>query len=352
MNIMRTRINTARADRRLQRLCRQRGMSLVEIMVAMLISLFLLGGVIQIFLGSKQSYTVNEGMSRLQENARFAFDRINQDLSAGGYTGCNDSASTTIDGSLLVSNTLTINNTTAYDFANAIDGTNNGGLNGSDTLSIRRAVTATSVPLAGAMTNPWDPILLDSTHPNYAALQQWEIMALSDCYATAVFMITNDPATSGGVIQHAPGVVSPAGEPNTGQSNAGSLDPDGNTVHNLEFAFGSPEASVATSQQIATTTYSIITSDSGTGTSLAINGVELVEGVQDLQVEYGLDADGTPGVERYVEAGNAALTNLNQVASVRVTLQMAGLGNDGNIVQVGGQPLTKVFTQTFRLRNR
>jgi type IV pilus assembly protein PilW len=175
-------------------------------------------------------------------------------------------------------------------------------------------------------------------------------MALSDCYATAVFMITNDPATSGGVIQHAPGVVSPVGQPNEGQSNASSLDPDGNTVNNLEFAFGSAEASVATSQQIATSTYSI--GASSTGTSLFLNGTELVEGVQDMQVEYGLDADGTPGVERYVEAGNAALTNLNQVAAVRVTLQLAALRSDENTVQVDGQPLTKTFTQTFRLRNR
>lgn len=329
---------------------RQSGFSMVELMVAMLISLFLLSGVIQIFLGSKQSYNVNEGLSRLQENARYAFDRINEDLSAGGYTGCNDSGDATQDGGLKLRNTLTINTSTAYNFSDPLEGTDDTGLNNSDTLSIRRAVTATSVPLTAPLLDPNGPISVDATHPNYDSLKQWQIMALSDCNATAIFMITNDPETSGGTILHAPNIVSPSGQPNEGQSNRASTDPDGITGNYLGYQFGSESASVAQTTQIATTTYSI--EDDASIPVLAINGTPLVEGVRNMQVLYGIDSDGTAGVERYVEADDAALVDMNEVVSVRVSLDLVALNANGVPVQIDNTDLGKTFTQTFRVRNR
>jgi type IV pilus assembly protein PilW len=326
----------------------QGGLSLIELMVAMVISLFLLAGVIQIFIGSKKSYRVNEGVSRLQENARYAFDRIAQDLNASGYMGCNDSRGVDANGDLLLVNALTDTNTTAYDFSSALDGTDGTGPNGSDTINLRRAVTSSAVPLAAPMDSTTSTILLDDTHPNYQGLEQWQLMAVSDCNSASIFMITNDPATSNGVIQHDPGVVSPVGKPNEGQSNA-TTALGGVNVNDLKARYGSMTASAATSFRVATNSYSIQPSDSGTGLSLALNGAELVEGVQDLQVLYGLDTDGTPGVERYVPAGPAlTAAGMNRVAAVRLSLVMNTVSN----VQVDGQPLTKTVTQTFRLRNR
>ena len=52
----------------------QRGLTLVELMVAMLLGVFLIGGVMQIFISSKQTYRMQENLSRLQENGRFALD--------------------------------------------------------------------------------------------------------------------------------------------------------------------------------------------------------------------------------------------------------------------------------------
>jgi type IV pilus assembly protein PilW len=346
MNRYTSKLNARRGS---QQLFRQAGLSLVELMVAMTISLFLLAGVVQIFLGSKQSYRVNDGLSRLQENARYAFDRIAQDLNAGGYMGCNDSAGVDANGDLLLTNALTNAAATDLNFANPLDGTDNTGLNGSDTINIRRAVTASAVPLAAPMASTTSPILLNTASPNYASLQQWQLMGISDCSSTAVFLITNDPTTSAGVIEHDPGVVAPAGAPNEGQSNAtttiNSVD-----YNDLKSRYGALTASEATAFRVATNSYSIMASQFGTGFSLALNGTELVEGVEDLQVLYGLDADGTPGVERYVSANDAALAaaGMNQVAAVRLTLTL----NTVSGVQVDGQPLTKQITQTFRLRNR
>jgi len=66
----------------------QTGLSLIEIMISLLIGAFLLGGVLQIFIGSKQTYRMQENLSRLQENGRFALDFIGRDLRMAGYWGC------------------------------------------------------------------------------------------------------------------------------------------------------------------------------------------------------------------------------------------------------------------------
>ena len=57
-----------------------RGFGIVELMIAMLISLILLGGVAQIFLASKKSYTIQTTLSRQQENGRYVIDILSNDL--------------------------------------------------------------------------------------------------------------------------------------------------------------------------------------------------------------------------------------------------------------------------------
>lgn len=63
----------------------QSGMTLVEILVAMLISLFLTAGIIQLFIGSKQTYRFHDALSRLQENGRLALDSMAIDIRMAGY---------------------------------------------------------------------------------------------------------------------------------------------------------------------------------------------------------------------------------------------------------------------------
>lgn len=63
----------------------QNGLTLVEIMVALTISLVLLAGVFQIFLSSRVSHDLQNGLGRLQENARAAMDVLSGNISMGGY---------------------------------------------------------------------------------------------------------------------------------------------------------------------------------------------------------------------------------------------------------------------------
>lgn len=66
---------------------RQRGLSLVELLIAMALGLLLLAGVIQVVLSSKRSYQNSVALAELQENGRFALEAIAQDLRHAGFTG-------------------------------------------------------------------------------------------------------------------------------------------------------------------------------------------------------------------------------------------------------------------------
>jgi type IV pilus assembly protein PilW len=66
----------------------QTGLSLIEIMIALLIGALLIGGVLQIFIASQQTYRLQENLSRLQENGRIALDFIGRDVRMTSYWGC------------------------------------------------------------------------------------------------------------------------------------------------------------------------------------------------------------------------------------------------------------------------
>lgn len=66
---------------------RQRGMTLVETMVAMLIGTILIGGAITVYLQSRASYRTADSLARLQENVRFALDSLEPDIQLARYWG-------------------------------------------------------------------------------------------------------------------------------------------------------------------------------------------------------------------------------------------------------------------------
>lgn len=55
---------------------RQRGLSLIELMVAGLIGTMLLAGLTQVAIGARDSFTLQENTAELQEHARFALDSV------------------------------------------------------------------------------------------------------------------------------------------------------------------------------------------------------------------------------------------------------------------------------------
>jgi type IV pilus assembly protein PilW len=151
---------------------RQAGLTLVEIMVALAIGSFLIIGAVQIYNQSRQAFVVNESIARVQETAQFAMDTIEADLRMASNWGRN-SRGLAVEGRSLVGddnpNGLTVpvgstgscGTNWAFDLARPIDGNDNGynlpcatlgGVQGnSDLITIRRATVQPVAPEAGRL---------------------------------------------------------------------------------------------------------------------------------------------------------------------------------------------------------
>ena len=63
------------------------GFNLIELMIAMVLGLMLVGVVISVFLSGNRNYQQNEGLARIQENGRYAIKSIAEDLSMVAFWG-------------------------------------------------------------------------------------------------------------------------------------------------------------------------------------------------------------------------------------------------------------------------
>jgi len=64
----------------------QSGLSLVELMVAMLIAAMVITGAVRIAAGASASFRTQQNIGALQENARFAFEAMRREIAPAGYT--------------------------------------------------------------------------------------------------------------------------------------------------------------------------------------------------------------------------------------------------------------------------
>src|SRR5690554_7569775 len=78
---------------------RSRGVSLIELLVALAIGAVLVLGLVQVFGASRAAYQMSEGMARVQENARFAMDFLQRDLRMAGHFGCSTDQAHLLDDS-------------------------------------------------------------------------------------------------------------------------------------------------------------------------------------------------------------------------------------------------------------
>ncbi|MCX7064721.1 MAG: prepilin-type N-terminal cleavage/methylation domain-containing protein, partial [Proteobacteria bacterium] len=67
---------------------RAQGFSLIELMLALGLGVVVTAGIVSLFVGNNQTYTLLNGQSRLQESARFSVDFISRSARAAGYFGC------------------------------------------------------------------------------------------------------------------------------------------------------------------------------------------------------------------------------------------------------------------------
>ncbi|MFK2889817.1 PilW family protein [Dyella flagellata] len=71
---------------------RVHGFTLIEMMVAMLLGLIVIGGVISVFLAGQQTYRTNEALGDVEDGSRTAFELLSRDIRDAGNTGCDTSS--------------------------------------------------------------------------------------------------------------------------------------------------------------------------------------------------------------------------------------------------------------------
>jgi len=90
----------------------QKGLSLVELLIAMALGLLLTAGALQMMLASQNIYQTTDTLSRIQENGRFALNFLTKDIRMAGHNTTEDiSANGKVfwDGACDASNPCTVN---------------------------------------------------------------------------------------------------------------------------------------------------------------------------------------------------------------------------------------------------
>ena len=366
------------------------GLSLIELLVAMVLGLTLALGVVQIYVGTTATERDAEARLRMQENGRFALNFLGNEIRMAGYLGCQGS----IQGSS-VNNTLngpdntfqpdtgiqgweaggtapgTINNSAA-DVATVSSTTaewttgdasfnipNVQAVPNSDILRLwggwGSSGTVTSVDNSGA-----DPVVVAEAD---VGIEANDFLIISDCeqadFVQACSVVSNAPATTDTITLTtgcAPGNIAAAFVTSTAPAE----------VIRLEGAlyYVGKRGNVATNPP--TLMRSVL---SATGTAAAAE--ELIEGVESMQLLYGVntDQDIRATVDAYLTADN--VTNWDEVISVRVSLLMQSVeegtvpspqpytfdgvtydGGGGNGALPADERARRVFTATISLRNR
>jgi len=350
----------------------------------MLIGLFVMAGVVQMFSTTSQNAVASAGLSRVQENSRYAFTRIAEDIAQSGNLGC---VSTTYPGNIgvnFIENLLGLASGVdqAYDFTSILDGDQSADaltvpagsvVTGTDTLQVRFVNHRFKIPLDLPLTERATTITVDSTDPDYSRLRQYDIVALSNCSQGAIFVVTNDPQTSGGQILYGTGAVPTTSSKNPGQFNIRNfLDQASGKYY---MADGTTRADIAHSPTYlygGTTgahLYYIGTSVAASGggrTCVPANNPEdcalfrrhegqneeLVEGVSNMEVWFGwTDATGNLFYSRA-----DGVTNWPLVDRVRVSIDfnsIDGVSSVGNTIDRSTAGLiTRTVERTFNLPNQ
>jgi len=88
---------------------RDNGFTLIEIMIALLLSAILLGGVVQVYSSSKQTYRVTENITLMQENSRFAMSVLTREIRMASFSPCPRTEDVAVTVNSIPGTTLTTN---------------------------------------------------------------------------------------------------------------------------------------------------------------------------------------------------------------------------------------------------
>lgn len=339
------------------------GVSLIELMIALVLGMVVLLAVGEVYVGSRQTYRTQDALSRLQENARYAIETLSYDIRMAGQVGCSVDLTQSVNELNVVTYGDLLGTTLrGYDKGATVAAPFTASLAKADAIQIFRADAGneTLVQSHNAATSTF-------TFPVATPFSKGDILVVTDCSTAGIFQASN-PASAGTTLEHKTG---------------GGLTP-GNCSNNLgpKPAVGDPctaatvKAFPAGSKvmPLEATLYYIANNPAGQPSlyrQRLVKGApvteELVEGVEDMQIQYGLDTTGDKSVDSYVNATGVTYwgppPTLPQVVSIRISLLMRttedNVANENQTYTFNGVATTaadrrirQVFTSTIGARVR
>ncbi|GAB6049936.1 PilW family protein [Hydrogenophilus islandicus] len=326
-----------------------RGLTLVELMVALTLGLIVTLVAVNVFLSNREVYRVNEQLARLQENARYALEVLARDLREAGGIPCG--------GVSQVANVL--NNRLSNDprdwwaqwgsgirgyeandntFPRSIGTSAGNRAANTDAVIIYRA-TSGSVTITDH--NPASAQFKVNTTQH--GLNDGDIVMACDGKHAALFQITNANSSNVTIVHNTGGSVSP------GNCTKGLGLPVQCTANGTSYSFqggGSISKLTAHAWYIGCNGRADCATPAGRSLYWLTNQdppEELVEGVRDLQLEY-LRRDSSGN---YVVTADQ-ITDWSQVVAVRVELTFATTERVGT----NQQEIARPWYSVIALRNR
>ncbi len=328
------------------------GMSLVELMIAVALGIIITGGLIEIFINNKLTYRVQDGLARLQENGRYAHYYLSKEIRMAGYGSCGSLKTLVpaIQAKVVPPNfAFSIDDVITGHDGNA-DGTWSPALPptlatvvapGTDVIGLHSA-SRYSVTLKKPMVQPNVALIVEDR----IDIQQDDVILICDSDTADIFFVTN--------VMNAESI---------------SHGSNGNWTPNLSKAYQTD----ARVMKIESSVFYL--KDTGrvniTGQPILalvfqdLNGVEseLVEGVEEMQITYGVDSSGDLVADTYQTATTIdAANNWANVMSVRLSLllntieevnpQQQQFTYNGNTATPGDRMLRRQWDYFITLRNR
>lgn len=360
---------------------RQQGLSLVELLVSMVVVAIVLAGVVQLLLDNRSKFRLNNEIAYIQENVRFAMDELGYELKMAGFNGCGASANVAnvVNGTDTFYNGFGVEgwdgSETQANFPSAFSGDlwAVGNAEAPDAIIIRRvdsdnAYTTTESP---TNCNAAATLKIAIAHP----VPKGTIMVVQtpECSQVAVFQNSQQNTNSNAeqFISNTGSSTSPGNCTKDMGGNGSCSDQTGltgkcfnkgSTV--MEFVGQAFYIGASSIDPTVPALYRVkLRADEATG-SLDTDAEELLIGVENMQVKYGVDTDALFDGEanRYLDADDitgVGTLEWDRVVSVRLSLLMRSLspvwGSDTEFdfegITYDDRLLRQKVNSTVQLRN-
>ena len=328
----------------------QRGFSLVELMVSLILGLMVILAVGNIFLAGRKTMNSTEALARTQESSRVSFELMGRDLREAGANTCSSAVriGSTLNSHATAWWTNWSDGLRGYASGTAAAGTASGSGVGqrvasTDAIDIYSALDADANVIT-KMTAGSSPLTVEST----STLAVGDIALACDTEAAFMFQITG---RTGSALAHSSGSGAPGNCANvfsytdmcSGAATGYLFDTDAMVARVSSFRWY-----IGNNSEGGRSLYRARLTNTGTSnTPSTIETVEVASGINNMTITY-MERGGTDYV------GAAAVADWGQVVAVRVVLTLTAATNntDVNMGGNGGRTLERQMTQTIALRNR